>query len=74
MFELISAMVVIVFFLFVYDRLTRISNAVEVAAQYQESMDRKLCALVEQLVELEKKKAVYDNYDSKSGYSHARIG
>lgn len=56
MYELIPVVVaVIVFYLLVLDRLNRIAYVTEVAAQYQESIDRKLSALVEQLVDSETK-------------------
>lgn len=55
MYALIIAVAVIVFYLLVLDRLNRIAYVTEVAAQYQESIDRKLSALVEQLVDSETK-------------------
>lgn len=74
MYAVIVAVVVIFFYLLVLDKLDRISNAAEVSAQHQESIDRKLSALVEQMVDPETKKAVFENYNSKPGYRKMRIG
>ncbi|MBK5246344.1 MAG: hypothetical protein JJE49_03615 [Peptostreptococcaceae bacterium] len=80
MYELISmapviiAAIVLIFYLLILDRLNRIAYAAEVAAQYQESIDRKLSALVGQLVDPETKKTVFENYNSKPGYRKMRIG
>lgn len=74
MYALIIAFAAIIFYLLVLDRLNRIANAAEVAAQYQENIDRKLSALVEQSVDPETKKAVFESYNSKPGYRKMRIG
>ncbi len=74
MYALIIAIAAIIFYLLVLDRLNRIANAAEVAAQYQENIDRKLSVLVEKLVDPETKKAVIENYNSKPGYRKMRIG
>ena len=77
MYELIPvviAAIVIIFFLLILDKQTRMANAAEVAAQYQEGIDRKLSVLVEQLVDPETKKAVISDYNSKPGYRKMRIG
>lgn len=77
MYELIPvviAFIVIVFYLLILDRLSRMANAAEVAAQYQEGIDRKLSVLIEQLVDPEIKKAATDAYNSKPGYRKMRIG
>lgn len=74
MYALIIAIAVIIFYLLVLDRLNRIANAAEVAAQYQEGTDRKLSVLVEKLVDPETKKAVIESYNSKPGYRKMRIG
>lgn len=77
MYELIPviiAFIVIIFYLLILDRLSRMANAAEVAAQYQEGIDRKLSVLIEQLVDPATKKAATDAYNSKPGYRKMRIG
>jgi len=70
----VIAAIAIILYLLILDRLNRIANAAEVAVQYQENTNRKLTALVEQLVDPETKKTVYENYNSKPGYRKMRIG
>ena len=65
MYALIVAFAAIIFYLLIIDRLNRIANATEVAAQYQESIDCKLSALVEQLVDPETKNSVFEDYNNK---------
>lgn len=74
LFPVVIGVVALILYLLILDRLTRMANAAEVAAQYQESIDRKLSALVEQLVDPETKKAVFENYNIKPGYRKMRIG
>lgn len=74
MFTIIVAIVVIVFYLMILDKLSRIANAAEVGAQYQESVDRKLSALLDQLVDPAIKEEAFKQYNSKPGYRHMRIG
>ena len=77
MYELIPvviAAIALIFYLLILDRLNRIANAAEVAAQYQESIDRKLSALVEQLVDSETKNSVFEDYNNKPSYRKMRIG
>ena len=74
MYALIVAFAAIIFYLLIIDRLNRIANATEVAAQYQESIDRKLSALVEQLVDSETKNSVFEDYNNKPSYRKMRIG
>lgn len=72
--EYIVAVIVLAFCLLVLDRLNRIAYAAEVAAQYQESIDRKLSALVEQLVDDDTKSEAFAEYNSKPGYRRMRLG
>lgn len=74
MMELIILIVALAFFLFVMDRLNRIAYAAEVAAQYQESLDRKLSALVDQLVDEDTKTEAFAEFNSKPGYRRMRLG
>lgn len=74
MYALIIAIAAIIFYLLVLDRLNRIANAAEVAAQYQESIDRKLSVMVEKLADQETKNAVFEDYNSKPGFRKMRIG
>ena len=72
--EYIGAVIVLAFCIFVLDRLNRIAYAAEVAAQYQESIDRKLSALVDQLVDEDTKSKAFAEYNSKPGYRRMRLG
>lgn len=72
--EYIVAVIVLAFCLLVLDRLNRIAYAAEVAAQYQESIDRKLSALVDQLVDEDTKSEAFAEYNSKPGYRRMRLG
>lgn len=74
MFAAIVAFVVIIFYLMIYDMLSRIANATEVGVQYQESVDRKLSALLDQLVDPAVKEEAFKQYNAKPGYKHMRIG
>ncbi len=74
MMELIILIVTLVILLFVMDRLNRIAYAAEVAAQYQESIDRKLSALVDQMVDEDIKLKAFAGYNSKPGYRRMRLG
>ncbi len=66
MFEIIIAIVVIVFYLMVYDKLARISDASEVTAQSLKSINKKLNAIMKQTVPPEVQAAADADYDSKS--------
>ena len=72
--EYIVAVIVLAFCLLVLDRLNRIAYAAEVAAQYQESIDRKLSALVDQLVDDDTKSEAFAEFNSKPGYKRMRLG
>lgn len=74
MMELIIFIVTLVLLLFVMDRLNRIAYAAEVAAQYQESIDRKLSALVDQMVDEDTKTEAFAEFNSKPGYKRMRLG
>ena len=77
MYEFIPVVIaatIIIFYLLILDRLNRIANAAEVAAQYQESIDRRLSVLVAQLVDPEIIQDTVSDYNSKPGYRKMRIG
>ena len=74
MYALIVAVVVIVFYLLVYDKLSRIANASEVSAQLLNSMNRKLSALQAQLVPSNIQEETSKEYNSKPDFKPKRIG
>lgn len=60
------AVVVLLFLLFAYERLARISDAAEVTAQSLKSINKKLNAIMRQTVSPETQAAADADYDSKS--------
>lgn len=74
MYEFIVAVVVIIFYLLVYDKLSRIANASEVSAQILNSMNRKLGALAEEQVPTDKLEAFNKDYNSKPDAKPRRMG
>ncbi|NCB72522.1 MAG: hypothetical protein EOM45_12205 [Clostridia bacterium] len=62
----IIALAIIIFYLLVYDKLSRIADATEVGAQSLKSINKKLNAILKQTVPPEIQSAADADYDSKS--------
>jgi hypothetical protein len=74
MLEFIIAAIVLVLFIVLFDRIIRIGNAVEIAAQSLKSMNKKLNALQKQLVPAETQAIANAEYDSKNQPRPQRLG
>lgn len=70
----IIAVLVIIFYLLILDKLSRIANATEVTAQSLKSINKKINALQKQLVAEEVKAVADAEYEAKPQPKAKRVG